>query len=475
MGFAKTNLLIIAVLVSVLARCHCHKTNSAKRIADWSNERRKEATPRDITIDEKTGEAFIRDGPTGRGHALNGQGGNRHLRANPKGPEGDFEHKVAEQRRMAEQRKLVVANDPVADPGPMHDYYAAVGRLFFKMGESYYSCSATAVNPPAGAPPNNSYLITAAHCVFDETGSGTFATDMLFIPEQDDLGTDAADRDCTNDKHGCWFADFAIVHQAYSDRWWEQDVAVIVIDGNGGSSNSHLSTSTGNGGDDQTIASVLGADGIDLLDVNFNAVNADDNRAVTSLGYPGYTSNDFRYCEDNLSKDGTDNFWIPACTLGGGSSGGPWVVEGGNEVFTVNSYGYSGRDGMGSTNCALTGSNCQCVWNTAATATANTRATETNCSGGGGSGGSGGGSVETTTQEPTTPEPTTPEATAEPTLIDITSCEDDSTWRWTHKKGKKKNCNWVADRPDNNRCGKVGDDQVVARDACQIACSNCPT
>jgi hypothetical protein len=460
MGFTKKNLLILAVLAKVLARCHCHKTNSAKRVGDWSNERRKEATPRDIIINEKTGEAIIRDGPMGRGHALNGEGGARHLRANPNGPEGDFEHK------MAEQRKLVVKNNPVADPGAMHDKYSAAGRLFFKMGGSGYSCSATAVNPPAGAPPNNSYLITAGHCVFDERGSGTFATDMLFIPEQDDKGGDAADRNCNNDKHGCWLADFAIVHQAYSDQWWSHDVAVIVIDGNGGSSNSHFSSSTGTGGDDQTIASVLGADGVDLLDVNFNAVSSNDNRVVTGLGYPGYSSNDFRYCEDNLSKDGS-NFWIPACTLGGGSSGGPWVVEGGNEVFTVNSYGYSGRDGMGSTNCALTGSNCQCVWNTAATATANTQATETNCSSGGGGGGSGGGSVEATTPEPTTPEPTTPEATAEPTLVDITSCEDDSDWRWTHKKGKKKSCNWVADRPD--------DDQVVARVACQHACSNCST
>jgi hypothetical protein len=115
---------------------------------------------------------------------------------------------------------------------------------------------------------------------------------------------------------------------------------VIVIDGKGGSSNSHFSSSTGAGGDDETIADVLGPSA--LLYVNFNAVNSNAGSTageqVTSLGHPGHSQNDLRCCEDNLSNDGTPNLYISACTLPGGSSGGPWAVDGGVDVFSVNSH-----------------------------------------------------------------------------------------------------------------------------------------
>jgi hypothetical protein len=67
-----------------------------------------------------------------------------------------------------------------------------------------------------------------------------------------------------------------------------------------------------------------------------------------------------------MSNDGSLNFYISACTPPGGSSGGPWVVDGGDEIFSVNFYGYAGRDGMRSRNCARSGSNCQCFWDATA-------------------------------------------------------------------------------------------------------------
>jgi hypothetical protein len=56
-----------------------------------------------------------------------------------------------------------------------------------------------------------------------------------------------------------------------------------------------------------------------------------------------------------------------------------------------------------------------------------------------------------------------------------TQCLDSSTWRTRVRKGKrrqKKGCNWV--QAKQRRCGKVGTGKVRARDACPVACSNCP-
>jgi hypothetical protein len=77
-----------------------------------------------------------------------------------------------------------------------------------------------------------------------------------------------------------------------------------------------------------------------------------------------------------MSNDGSLNCYIFACTPPGGFSVGPWVVDGGDEIFSVNSYVCAGRDGI---NCARSGSNCQCVRDTGVTATTSTQA---NCSGG---------------------------------------------------------------------------------------------
>jgi hypothetical protein len=59
-----------------------------------------------------------------------------------------------------------------------------------------------------------------------------------------------------------------------------------------------------------------------------------------------------------------------------------------------------------------------------------------------------------------------------------TECSDSSKWKtkvWNRKKKRrqKKGCNWVKNKR-GQRCGKVGTGKVVARDACPMACSNCP-
>jgi hypothetical protein len=55
----------------------------------------------------------------------------------------------------------------------------------------------------------------------------------------------------------------AVKHQNYCTTWWGLEVALVVIDGNDGSGNSHFSSTTnGIGGDDETSASILGGDAL---------------------------------------------------------------------------------------------------------------------------------------------------------------------------------------------------------------------
>ena len=52
---------------------------------------------------------------------------------------------------------------------------------------------------------------------------------------------------------------------------------------------------------------------------------------------------------------------------------------------------------------------------------------------------------------------------------EIISCVNDSNWRWTNRKGRKKSCNWVARK--ESRCSKIGDDGTLALEACPGACN----
>jgi hypothetical protein len=59
-----------------------------------------------------------------------------------------------------------------------------------------------------------------------------------------------------------------------------------------------------------------------------------------------------------------------------------------------------------------------------------------------------------------------------------TQCLDSSTWRTPvrnrrRRRTKNRRCNWVK-KKSRRRCGLVGTGNVVASDACPVACSNCP-
>jgi hypothetical protein len=92
------------------------------------------------------------------------------------------------------------------------------------------------------------------------------------------------------------------------------------------------------------------------LAISFNAPSVNDGTqgAGTSdfthaLGYSYSEDPKFMYCAEDMTTEGSVNWWLPNCGLSGGSSGGPWMqpVSGGNGiVISVNSWGYTSSPGM---------------------------------------------------------------------------------------------------------------------------------
>ena len=55
---------------------------------------------------------------------------------------------------------------------------------------------------------------------------------------------------------------------------------------------------------------------------------------------------------------------------------------------------------------------------------------------------------------------------------DDDDCEDDEDWSYTTKEGDVYKCDHVAKKPEK-RCGRVGNDGVVASEACPKTCGTC--
>lgn len=229
---------------------------------------------------------------------------------------------------------------------------ARTGKVFFRMGGSGYVCSGAVVDD--GSTSNTTSLIlTAAHCVYDESepdGVSGFATDWLFIPDfdaQPNLNTS----DCTSaeTRFGCWTATALVAHDGFTKAGGfttaatQNDFAFAVV-GPGGK-----------GGDQQLDATV---GGYELS----TSVRAKDQ--LSAFGYPAagrYNGTDLTYCSGAVSTDpyngytGSDDNWRMSCQMTGGSSGGPWVTTGvgllgpdgsGGAIGSLNSYGYSGIRSM---------------------------------------------------------------------------------------------------------------------------------
>jgi hypothetical protein len=215
------------------------------------------------------------------------------------------------------------------------------GKVLFALGSSYYVCSASVVDD--GGTANRSLILTAAHCVMDET-TGAFATSWTFIPDYDSapasLTTDLSF--CAQTTLGCWAASAILVDGefaragSFNTQAITHDFAVVAVGPGGKSGGAQLDATVG------------------AQQVQFSSVGTG---AIASLfGYPSaqkYNGMDLTYSRGALGTDSRTSGATYRVTsdMTGGSSGGPWFTPfadgtGTGTVMSVNSYGYKGVTAM---------------------------------------------------------------------------------------------------------------------------------
>jgi hypothetical protein len=209
-----------------------------------------------------------------------------------------------------------------------------VGRVFFALRASLYSCSASVVTDGRTG---YSLVLTAAHCVIDK---GRFATMWTFIPEYD--SDPVAFNDCSSSKHGCWTAQALFVHSNFAAQKGFNTTAIthdfaFALLGPGGLTGA------------ASLESAVGG----TFGIAFSGPSA--GATVTALGYPAgspYDGTDLVYCQGPIGQDprvGNATWRLP-CDMTGGSSGGGWLT-GDPTTFSavlrsLNSYGYTGEEAM---------------------------------------------------------------------------------------------------------------------------------
>lgn len=219
----------------------------------------------------------------------------------------------------------------------------ASGKVLFAMGGSHYVCSAAVI---VDTNTTRSLILTAAHCVYDES-NGQFATNWMFIPDYDDqpapLTTSGSF--CEDTTYGCWTASEMAVHSGYTTAGGfnadavQYDFAVVAVGGGGHSTTAQL---------DATV---------NAQQYSFSAVPTDGTTTGHAFGYPAqkrWKGNDLIYCAGPIDTDplnNDDTYRLNECKLNGGSSGGPWLApftesSGSGTVTSVNSYGYNGINAM---------------------------------------------------------------------------------------------------------------------------------
>ena len=227
---------------------------------------------------------------------------------------------------------------------------SASGRLLFEMPTNTslttwaaYVCSASVVND-GSTTDGQSLLLTAAHCVYDDTNK-SFARNVIFIPNQQASGT-RTDSNCANDIYGCWVMNFGIVDTDWTTRVFPNnipwDYGYYVVSNTG----KHRMGTTPNVSDSLETA-------VSPMSVNFTSPLSSNTSA---FGYSYSSDPNLMYCAQSRGvANGTtaassDNWWLNVCGLSGGASGGPWVdensVAGSGQIFSVNSWGYTNSPGM---------------------------------------------------------------------------------------------------------------------------------
>jgi len=213
-----------------------------------------------------------------------------------------------------------------------------VGKVFFRMGGSHYTCSGSVAQDSRG---DMSLVLTAAHCAYDEVARA-FATEWMFIPA---WGSQPATRTtaCSSTLYGCWTAQALVVHRGYATAGsfnteaTVHDYAFAVVPAGGKSGDTHL---------DRTVGS---------YPISF--VDLQAGWRAAAFGYPAsgkYKGNTLTYCAGPTITDvyNAHLTWGVGCDMTGGSSGGPWLKGlnesngSGGTLSSLNSYGYSGIKNM---------------------------------------------------------------------------------------------------------------------------------
>jgi hypothetical protein len=227
------------------------------------------------------------------------------------------------------------------------DIAEASGKVLFALGSNYYVCSASVVKDTAS---DRSIVVTAAHCVYDETkdGDAGFAKNWVFIPNYDaspaPLST-SNDSYCADTEYGCWSAFALFVHHGYASQSsfdaeatrHDFGFAAVGLGGNveGG---KHL---------DATVTP---------LGIEFASVAINGTVQGWAFGYPAakkYNGRELIHCANGITGDpynSNTTYRMAECDMTGGSSGGPWLkgLTGAfnGTVISVNSYGYRGITAM---------------------------------------------------------------------------------------------------------------------------------
>ena len=119
-------------------------------------------------------------------------------------------------RRRWRRRRNGLANTSGASWTERHaaTVYTVTGKVYFVMGGQGYVCSGTAIaNDRAGY----AIVLTAGHCVYDETNGGGqlsgFATNWEFIPQFDSSPTFT----CASTAYGCWTAQALVANSGFTN------------------------------------------------------------------------------------------------------------------------------------------------------------------------------------------------------------------------------------------------------------------
>jgi hypothetical protein len=241
----------------------------------------------------------------------------------------------------------------------------AVGRLFYEMPSNPrrkrwagYVCSGTVVTDGISG---RSVILTASHCVYDDANKA-FARNVLFIPDQVNTNGSGTDSNCSNDPLGCWVADFGVVDTNWTTRTFPDnipwDYAFYVVSDIGAHQDGYIPNT------EDALDTAAGAMALDFTDP---AVDDSGTADFTfGMGYSYSDDPNFMYCAEDMTTEGTANWWLPSCGLSGGSSGGPWLQppqNGSGPIISVNSWGYTTSPGMAGPK--LNGTSAQCVFDAA--------------------------------------------------------------------------------------------------------------